>query len=333
MKIAVVGLGSIGRRHIKNLKTIDPSFEIAVLRRHSQSADAGDVADLVSCIFFEEAQALAWAPAVVVIANPAPWHIPAAMAFARGGAHVFIEKPLSVSLAGIDDLAHVCRAKNLTAMVGYVLRFSPPLIALKKAIDQGMIGAVLSLQAHVGRYLPQWRPGGDYRDQVTARRELGGGVILELSHDIDYVRWLAGEVMEVGALAQKVSALDIDVEDLAEIHVRLKNGALAHIHLDMLDHAGRRGCRVIGSKGTLEWESQGADHCVRVWTGTESKWQTLYAVKDLDTNVMHIAQWRHFLDCVTRGRQPLVGLEEGARVLRIALEALRSSKQKAVIAL
>ncbi len=323
MKILIVGLGSIGRRHIKNLKAVDPSLDVAVLRQRSKSSDLGDVGGLVSRAFFTQEQALAWGPQVAVIANPAPFHISAAMRFAQAGAHLFIEKPLSVSLDGIEALAKVCRDKRLTAMVGYVLRFSLPLIALKKALDEKIAGRVLSVQASVGRYLPQWRPESDYQDNVSARRELGGGVVLELSHELDYVRWLAGEVREVNAMAAHVSDLSIDVEDVAEIHLRHEGGVISHIHLDMLDRAAQRSCRMIGSEGTLTWESDGACHRVRLFDGNNGQWRTLYEAEGLDTNVMHLAQWRHFFDCIRSGTKPLGDLYEGRRTLEVALEVLR----------
>ncbi len=325
VKILVVGLGSIGRRHIKNLKAVDPSLDLALWRQHSQSADLGDVSGLVSQVFFEEAKALAWGARAVVIANPAPMHIPAALRFAGSGAHLFIEKPLSVSLEDIDRLQKICLDKALVVMVGYVLRFSPPLVAVKEALAQGRIGRLLSVQARVGRYLPAWRPGGDYRSQVTAHRDLGGGVVLELSHELDYVRWLAGEVEHIQALTGKLSDLDIDVEDAAEIQARHQGGVLSHIHLDMVDHAPNRGCRLIGTGGTLVWDSVLGEHTVRIWREGNSQWQTIYEEKNLDADTMHLAQWRHFLNCVNTGREPLVSLSEAKRVLELSL-AVREAR-------
>lgn len=318
MKILVVGLGSIGRRHIKNLKAVDPLLDLALWRQQSKSADLGDVSGLVGHVFFQEDQAMAWKPQAVVIANPAPMHMATALRFAEAGAHLFIEKPLSVSLEGIDRLQKICLDKNLVAMVGYVLRFSPALVVMNEALKQGKIGRLLSVQAQVGRYLPSWR-AGDYRTQVSARQELGGGVVLELSHELDYVCWLAGEVKNIQALTGKLSDFDIDVEDVAEIQVRHQGGVLSHIHLDMVDHVPNRGCRLIGTEGTLMWDSLLEQHTVRLWRSGDKQWQMIYEQKDLDTNTMHMAQWRHFFDCVNTGQPPMVGLNEAKRVLELSL--------------
>ena len=320
MKILVVGLGSIGCRHVRNLKAMDPAVEIAVLRQHHRSRDLGEMAALVKEVFFDQAAAEAWQPQVVVVSNPAPMHIETAMRFAHIGAHLFIEKPLSVSLEGIGRLQDICLEKKLTAMVGYVLRFLPPLVLMKTILDQGRIGRLRSVQAHVGKHLSSWREG-DYRAQVSARRDLGGGVVLELSHELDYVRWLAGEVAEIQALTGTLGGFDIDVEDTAEIQARHEGGVLSHIHLDMLDHAPNRGCRLIGTTGTLVWESVSAQHAVRLWTG-QGPWQTVYEENDLDPNAIHAAQWRHFFDCVHTGCPPLVNLSEAKRVLELSLAVL-----------
>jgi len=323
MRVLVVGLGSIGRRHIKNLKAVDRSLEVALLRQRSKSRDMGDVGGLLTQVFFDEQKALAWKPQVVVIANPAPLHIATAMRFAQAGAHLFIEKPLSVSLKGIDRLQALCRRKKLVVMVGYVLRFAPPLTAVKKVLDQGRIGRLLSVQASVGRYLPAWRKG-DYRTQVTARRKLGGGVILELSHELDYVRWLAGEVKAIQGMKGKLSDFDIDVEDIAHIQMRHGKGVLSQIHLDMVDHAPNRGCRLIGTKGTVVWESVLGEHAVRLWTAGAEKWRTIYKDKQLDVNAMHKAQWKHFLSCVRKKQKPQVSLNDAKRVLELSLKVLEA---------
>ncbi len=323
MKILVVGLGSIGRRHIKNLKAVDPALELAILREHSKSADLGDVSGLIGQVFFEQEKAIAWHPQAVVIANPASAHMATALCFAQAGAHLFIEKPLSMSLEGIDGLQKICQDKKLIAVVGYVMRFLSPIVVMKEALMQGKIGRLLSVQAKVGKYLPSWRTG-DYRTQVSARRDLGGGVVLELSHEIDYVRWLAGEIKEIQAMTGKLSDLDIDVEDVAEIQACHEGGVLSHIHLDMVDHAPNRGCRLIGTEGTLVWDNMQAEHIVRLWRSTDKEWQTIYEQKNLDANVMHAAQWRHFFDCINTGCPPLVSLKEAKRVLELSLSVLGS---------
>ncbi|MFH1441040.1 MAG: Gfo/Idh/MocA family oxidoreductase [Candidatus Omnitrophota bacterium] len=329
MKVIIVGLGSIGRRHLKNLKLIDPQMEIAVLRQHSKDADLGDLKSLASKVFFNTQEAIRWEPNAVFITNPAPFHIKTALSFAKENIHLFIEKPLSVSVKEIDPLLKECRQRKLILMVGYVLRFYKPLMIAKAFIEERKIGCVLSINSVVGRYLPDWRPGSDYKVNVSARSELGGGVIFELSHELDYVRWLVGEITEVSAIVDKISDFDIDVEDIAEINLRFKNGAFGHIHLDMLDRAVNRSCRIIGSDGTLVWDFN-SERCLRFYNAKEKIWVDM-CLSSPDYNQAFIDELAYFFECILKKEEPLVNGREGQRIVEAVIAVKRSARIKKVI--
>ncbi len=324
MKILIIGLGSIGQRHLKNIKKVKPQSRIAVLRQHSKKEIPKELKSLVECVFLKSQEALRWKPDIVFVTNPAPFHVQSALSFARNGSHLFVEKPLGVSLKEIDRLLKTCAQKRLVLMVGYVLRFLKPLKLLKEKIDQGTIGKVLSIRAAVGRSLPDWRPG-DYRRHVSAQKKLGGGVVFELSHELDYVRWLAGEIKEVHAVMDRVSRFDIDTEDVAEINLRFKNRAIGNIHLDMVDLAANRSCRVIGEKGTLMWDTSRGQGTY-LYSNKNKKWKTLWEDKSYDRNDMYLEELRHFFHCIQKKEKPLVSGHDGRRVVELILDAKRSSQ-------
>lgn len=332
MKILVVGFGSIGRRHIRNIKSIDANIKIAVWRQFNRVAELGDLAPLVENVFFLQDEALGWKPDVAFVTNPAPMHLDTALMFARNNSHLFIEKPLSVDDSGLGELLKECERRNRVLMVGYVLRFSEPLKILKKTLEQGRIGNILSIKASVGQHLLNWRRGQRYQDTVTGRKDLGGGVLLELSHELDYVRWLVGEATRIHALMSKVSNLEIDVEDIAEICLKFKCGALGNVHLDMLDHATNRSCRIIGTEGTVAWNSSD-DNCVRLYSAKTARWEDLYISKEEDKNEMYMAELRHFFDCVTKNKVPLVSGEEGRRVVKLIMATRCSAERGEAISL
>ncbi len=325
MKALVVGLGSIGRRHVLNLKAVDPKIDIGILRLHSKDTELGDAAVHVRQVFVKGIDALQWRPDVVIVANPAPFHIKTAMGFAVIGSHLFIEKPLSVDLEGVDRLIKEGEKRRLVMMVGYVLRFFEPLKLIKGIAEQGRIGRILSVSARVGRYLPDWRPGTDYRKNVSARKEMGGGVIFELSHELDYLRWLCGEVKEVHAVTSRVSNFSINVEDLAEITLVFKNKSVGHVHLDMLDRAMNRSCRVVGSNGTLVWDSSHGQYA-GLFSPQENQWLDVMHTQTWDYNQMFVDEIRHFLNCVKKRTRPLVDLHDGLCALQIILAAKKSAK-------
>lgn len=329
MRILIVGLGSIGRRHLKNVRVLLPEAQIVVWRRQFQKdtyRSLDDGGDQIVCSLKE---ALATHPDVALITNPAALHIETGLALAEHGVDLFIEKPLSHTLAQVDTLLQVCKANHLILMVGYHLRFYEPLRALKQALDEGEIGQLLSFRAEVGQYLPDWRPDSDYRLGVSAQEKLGGGAVLELSHELDYAHWLVGAVRGVSAQVGKLSDLDMDVEDSADIMLQFESGVMGNIHLDMLQRSPVRQCRLVGRDGTLEWD--GLKHQVRLFSAKTGAWSDVYANPSLDYNQMYIDELKHFFSCVQHRDEPLVNGKAGQRVLEIALAVKKSSQIKQMV--
>jgi predicted dehydrogenase len=319
----LVGLGSIGRRHLGLVRELLPDADISVLR-HSPNAPTDEqcsrLADRVVCHFEE---AVAHAPAFAIIATPAPFHVETALRLADRGVHLLLEKPLSDRLDGVQELLDVCRRRQLVLMVAYVLRHHRSVQALRSAIQSGRIGRVLGMRADAGQYLPEWRPGRDYRETPSARKQLGGGALLELSHEIDYARWLLGEVTSVQATLARLGDLDLDVEDWAELTLRFAGGAVGSIHLDMLQRSPTRTCRVLGTEGTLAWDSQ--DPQVRLYSAGSGQWTDLDLPAPVERNAMYRAQLQHFLACVAGRASPCASGEDGKRVLEVVLAARESA--------
>ncbi len=331
MKALIVGLGSIGRRHLTNLRQLVAGVTVIALRhrRPSSSLDDGPSSERASQPDHEVYsldEAVACRPDLALIASPSPMHFPQAMALAEAGVPLFIEKPLADRSEGVDRLTALCRQQSLPLLVGYSLRHYRPLQAMHDAIRSGRIGRPLALRAEVGQYLPDWRPTQDYRQTVTARSDLGGGVLLELSHELDYARWMLGEVAAIDAHTARVSDLEIDVEDVADIVLQFDSGAVGNIHLDMLDRSATRRCRIVGTEGTLTWDLDG--HRVRCYSAETRQWADVFAVKDFDCNEMYLNQLRHFLDCVAGRATPAVTGEDGLRTLQLVEAARRSSRQR-----
>jgi predicted dehydrogenase len=322
MRLLIAGLGSIGRRHLTNLRSLVPDAYIGVWR---QATPAGtEVPEEVDEVVYDLEAALALKPAIALVTGPAITHVATAKPLAEHGIHLYVEKPLSHSLEGIDDLLAVCRRNSAMLMVGYNYRFNSSLRVAREAVVAGAIGRVMGVRAEVGQYLPEWRPDKDYREGVSARAELGGGVVLELSHEFDYVRWLVGEVAAISARTAKVSDLEIDVEDLAEITLQFRDGAIGNIHLDMVQRSPVRTCRIIGSEGTITWDGiAGRSSLYRaevgVWVDLESSGKV--------RNDMYRDGLQHFLGCIASGQAPEVTGEDGRCALEIALAAKESSQR------
>ena len=331
MRVLIVGLGSIGRRHLVNLKLIEPAAHITIWHQRSKRQHVAEAPSPADCVVYSLEDALDTKPNVALITNPASLHIETGLALTQQGIHLFIEKPLSNTLDGVDELLDLCRQRGLVLMVGYNFRFYRPLQVMRQALQEGRIGCIIAVRSEAGQFLPEWRPGSDYRQSVSARHDLGGGAVLELSHELDYVRWLVGEVKTVSAQVGHLSDLEIDVEDTAEIILQFRNGAIGSVHLDMVDRATTRTCRIIGTGGTLTWD--GACHLVRLFSAVTNTWLDLHPVETIDRNEMYVAELRHFLDCVRGNDIPIVSGDDGRQVLEIALAAKQSSQDQRVVEL
>jgi predicted dehydrogenase len=329
MKVLIAGLGSIGRRHLQNLRIVEPDAHITVWHQHSKPTSEEATQVLADAVVYRLEDALESRPDAALITCPASAHVETALPMAEAGVHLLIEKPLSHTMERVDELLKSCRERSVILMVGYNLRFCRPLQAMREALVEGRIGRPLALRVEAGQYLPDWRLGRDYRQTVSAKSALGGGAVLELSHELDYARWLAGEVEAVSAQMGHVSDLQIEVEDLAEIVLRFRNGAIGSVHLDMIQRGATRSCRIVGSEGTLTWEW--ADHRVRCFSEKHGGWTDLWVGEGDDRNAMYLEELRHFLDCVEEHRPPVVTGEDGRRALEIALAAKESAHTGRVV--
>lgn len=323
-RILIVGLGSIGARHARLARELMPRAQIAVLRRQVGQLPSELGVDLC---FANLDDALRFKPQAAVIASPATHHMDIAIPLAQAGIHLLVEKPIAASIEGVSDLIEICRLKNLVVMTGYNLRFFSSLQQFRELLKAKRVGRVLSVRAEIGQYLPSWRPGADYRQGVSAKAALGGGALLELSHDIDYLRWLFGEVEWVSAIQRKQSNLEIDVEDTAHIVLGFASETgevpvIAALNMDLIRHDVTRCCTVIGELGTLRWNALTGS--VDIFELGARSWTTLFTcLQQRDDS--YLAQLKHFLASIEAGNSSVTSGEDGLAVVRIVEAARRSS--------
>jgi predicted dehydrogenase len=329
-RIVVCGFGSIGRRHTANLRKLLPNAQITVFRQHNRETSASDLPKAQVNIVYSLEDALAAKPEAVLICNPAPFHVSTAQNFAEAGAHIFMEKPVSDSLEGLDHLIETCTQRKLVFFVAYPLRFDSALSEMRDAILSGEIGRPLLINATVGQYLPDWRPDQDYRQGVSAQKALGGGALLELSHELDYVQWIMGDVTSVAAKLSRDSDLEIDVEDTVDLSLDFKSGATGSVHLDMTRKSPIRTCTVSGTQGTAEWD--GLESTARIKLNETAEWRWL-SPKTQNSNAKYISELSHFLACVRGDETVATSGIAGKRTLELILAARESSKTGKAVAL
>ncbi|CAB4569582.1 unannotated protein [freshwater metagenome] len=320
-RILIVGQGAMGLRHLAMARKLFPKAQIKILAKN-QTSELIKLSDG----YLEKDELQYFAPQVAVIASPAPFHIEMALKLARAGIHLLIEKPLSSSTERVVELIELARENKLTLMTGYNLRFSSSLMHFKELIEKRILGKVLSVRCEVGQYLPDWRANKDYRTTVSANYHLGGGVLLELSHEIDYLRWIFGELDWVNATLTKQSDLEIDVEDSAHLTLGFEANSAGHqivanLNLDFIRHDRTRSCTAICETGTIKWD--GTDGSVKIYDPKTNSWKEVVKNgSDIEETLMR--EWENFIDSVTNVKDPLVTGLDGLRVLEI-VEAARES--------
>lgn len=319
MKFLICGLGSIGRRHLRNLKQLGEQ-DIILYRTRLSTLPDDELSTFTT--YTDLTEALAEKPDGVIISNPSALHIPVALQAARAGANLLIEKPVSHNLEGINELGEVLKQQGRRALVGFHFRYHPVLKEVKAELESATLGKPLSATAHWGEYLPGWHPYEDYRRAYAGRADLGGGATLTLSHPIDYLRWLLGDVKAVSATLSKLSKLEIDVEDNAEITLHFAKGAIGQIHLDYYQRPTRHTLEIRCTEGTIAWDnSTGA---AKVYQASTDSWREFRLPEGFERNHLFLAEMRHFIE-VIQGSEPACSLEDGAAALQTVLMAHNSS--------
>lgn len=266
-----------------------------------------------------------------LICSPTSLHVPIAIKLAQKGINLFIEKPLSNNLDDIDKLENIVNKQNLVVLVGCNTRFFPSFKLAKELIEKNKIGKVLSVKIECGFYLPYWHPYEDYRKGYSANRKLGGGVIFDDIHEIDSLLWLFGDVKELFCLADRVSSLEIDTEDIAEILLRFKSKVIAQVHLDYLQRTYRRYYEFIGENGIIIWDY--IKQSVQLYSKKVNQWQTYQESINVNRESMFIDEIKHFIDCLKGKATSINDLACAKKILKVALACHASAQRKEMVSL
>ncbi|MFY0604287.1 MAG: Gfo/Idh/MocA family oxidoreductase [Flavobacteriaceae bacterium] len=249
-KILIIGLGSIGQRHLKNLFHLGYS-DVSLVR--TNGAILNDYPNLnvyasISEACSEENFDMA------IISTPTANHFSDFNFLADYNVkNIYIEKPITHSVTDAEKIKKITLHKKLNVVVGYDLHFDLGLLKVKELLLKKTVGNICSFQVEVGQYLPDWRPNQDYREGMSAKKVLGGGVMLDLIHEFDYVTWIFGPMLKVFGKNKHISDLEIETEDISLNILETKNGVLGTISLDYLQKELARTCKIVGDKGTILW--------------------------------------------------------------------------------
>jgi predicted dehydrogenase len=308
MRVLVVGYGSIARRHVENLRALEAVREFVILRPAGRPEDAPE--DLLFVQHIQ--QALERKPELAIVASPSASHMESLLPLLEARIPCYVEKP---PVTSAEDVTRLRQLESLpVTLTGCNLRFLPSLRRLRDALHSGSVGTPVRASLQAGQWLPDWRPGRDYRSTYSARAQSGGGVIFDLIHEIDAARWLFGEFDQVRSMSAKSSRLAIDAEDSAGILLGRRGGPLVSIGLDYIARPPIRRYEIFGDEGTLIWDLR-AQQLTRGEEVLESD------PRSFDLAASYRAAMAEFLSAIKQGRAASPDLADGLNSTDLALRA------------
>jgi predicted dehydrogenase len=318
--VLVIGAGSIGARHARNLRTIGVKY-IAICDPDAERRSS--IAHELSCDDFSTIEQALQDDRIstVAVCSPTKFHIPQAIAVAVHGKHLFIEKPLSHAADGLDDLQRMVKQNHLTCMIGCNMRFHFGPATVKRLLEEGKIGKPVHAKIYTGSYLPDWRPKTDFRESYSAD-PMQGGAILDCIHEIDLAQWYLGSAELMECALKQADPLGIPVEGTADLKLHHASGATSDVHLSFMEKEYKRYCFIEGTEGSLFWDFH--RKTVEVKDAAGQVQESVLEPEGYDINQMYIDELKYFLGCSASGTVPMGNLTEATSVLSIALQARKN---------
>lgn len=250
--VAVIGLGSIAAKHRSNIRLLFPQAKIIALSARQRMPTHHPE----NCDYLVESidELLSYTLDFVIVASPAPTHVFFTQACLKLDIPVLIEKPVASDLHDQIKLINLIKYSTSIVAVGYCLRYLSSTLSVKKLVESGALGEIYNISVNVGQYLPTWRDGVDYRKSVSANKRLGGGVLLELSHEFDYLNWIFGPLHLSSAILRKSHEIETDVEDIADVVMTTSSGGVVNLHQDFIQKKPQRKVTIQAENAQVEWD-------------------------------------------------------------------------------
>lgn len=326
LRFLIVGLGSMGKRRIRNLKALRESEILGFDPAKDRRDEAEEKYGIKTYDNFDDA--LEQNPNVMIISTPPDLHMKYAKIAAGKNIHFFMEA--SVVDEGMDELIKMCKGKDIVAAPSSTFRFYYPVKIIKKLIDEGTIGKPLSFTYHSGQYLPDWHPWEDYRKFYVSKRETGACREI-VPFELSWLTWVFGDVETVSAFKDKLTTLEADIDDIYDVLLRFNSGVLGHLMVDVISRTPVRIIQIISEQGTIIWDWEKKN--VKVYTADSKEWKTYeWEREDVESGYvtaedMYIEEMQHFLNAIRGKEKYMYSLEDDKRMLGLLYATEESSNK------
>ena len=311
--VAIVGYGSIGRRHCDNLGRLGVKRRVVV--RRADAANRAFTPPLDVAVVNCSAAAIDQKPDLAIICNPTSHHVSSALQFIAAGVPTLVEKPLAHRLDDAGRILDEARRVGTSTGIAYSMRYHPAYSLACQSVRRGRLGRMLYAKAWFETYLPDWHPWEDYRQSYAARRDLGGGVLPTLDHEIDFLNWCLG-VPEAarGNIAQS-GTLGIDAPDVATLSIAYGGNVLASVVLSLCRPCLSRGFEFVGSDARLRYDFDGVR--LELHRSGSPSVEVLWDAEGYDLNEMYVEMLSDVLASVVAGRALPIPLQAGFETIRL----------------
>lgn len=316
MKILICGIGSIGLRHLRNLKQLGYKDIIIYGTGKSKMTDAIEETKNIPK-FSSLDDALAEKPDICMITNPTSLHVKTAIKAANASCNLYIEKPLSNNLEGLEELQSIISKQNLITFVTYQFRFHPHIKLLRSIFqdENTSYGNPLYVTTEWSEYLPDWHPWENYKEGYSARSDLGGGVLLTQIHPLNYLNFLFGKIEHISINKNATNTLDIDVDDIADLLIQFNNGVSGHVHVDFLQKPRVHTMKIVTSEGRFEWDYH---KNTLIFTTMDGNIET-FNNNGFKRNDMFLNMLKEFMCCVEHNEDTLFNIDDAISELQYIL--------------
>jgi predicted dehydrogenase len=319
--ILIIGSGSVGKRHARNLAALGCRISCVDPRAARRAELAAETA-VVGSHATAEAALKAGGLDGVVVASPTAYHPADTLAALEAKLPVLLEKPVAKSAAEAEIMLRAEQTTGVPVLLGYTWRWWPPLKRLRALLDGNAVGKLRHVQFHMSAHLADWHPWERYQEFFMASAAQGGGALLDESHWIDLMVWLFGRPQQLIGRVEKISDLEIDADDNVDVLALFSDGLRVSLHLDLYGRPHEKFIRFIGEGGTLMWSADPN----RIAIGREGiqKWKE--ETFDCERNDMFMAVAKEFLEVIAGRGQPSCTLAQGVGVMQL-IEAIRTSSK------
>ncbi|MHA1482921.1 MAG: Gfo/Idh/MocA family protein [Candidatus Heimdallarchaeaceae archaeon] len=326
MKFLVIGLGSMGKRRIRILQHLGEKDIIGFDLKEERRKEAQEKYGITTFESIEKA--MIQNPDIFIISTSPDHHIEYELLAAKNDKHFFCEA--GIFTQGLEELIDICKSKNIVAAPGVRFWFEESVRKIKELVNNGKVGKVVAFTYHMGQYLPDWHPWEDISECYVSQRETSATREM-IPYELGWLCWIFGDIEKISCLKGKISSLEADIDDVCQLIFQFKNKIIGHILIDVISRVPTRSLRIVGEKGTIEWDWMKG--IVRLYDPGKKDWiifkekegikEEGYIVKEDE----YIEEMKNFLNAINGNGKYIYTLEEDYKILNLLIKAEESAQK------